>query len=525
MESEGGVEGKNHDQTTNAVPFADEELFTKFISKLGRDTLRYLPAAIIPAGLGIVSVMVFSRIFMPNAYGQYALLVAATGTLTSLLSTWIQESVVRYLPRFREEQRLPEFSNNLTAILLIITVTVASLSALIYPFFKLFLGAYGRFYIPGALLVIAGFLFSNLNTVFQANLQPRKYAKYRIANAIGRLLLALAFVLLIAKDVLGLIVGAAVSSFILVGLMIKELKLSSHWENFVKAFDPLLLKKFALYGFPMIGWIMGAQILGISDRFIIGAFKGPAQVGIYASNYRLVSTGIGFVSGPILMATYPLIMNAWAGGNTARIGEIISAFSRYFLLVVGPFMAYVSVFSHEITTVLLGKAYREGYVIIPIILAGFFAWNFAMYGHKGLEIMEKTRIMLLLVMICAGVNVVLNLIFVPLYGYKGAAVTTLISYLLYPLLVYPTTKHYIKWQIPWRSVGNITISSLAIAGLLGALRFAFIGRMNIILALAISGGVASPVYLGLLYVMKEMRGYEVRYLKRKVAGLGFRYRQ
>ena len=532
MGSEERVKVKNQDMPPEGQgsppetpPSSEEELFAKFISKLGKDTFSYLPAVIIPAVLGVISVMVFTRIFIPDVYGQYALVVASTGILTSLLSAWIQQSVVRYLPRSREEGHLPDFLNNLTAILLTITVAVASLSALIYLFLKPSLGAYSRFYGAGVLLIISGFIFGNLNTVFQANLQPKKYAKYQVAYAVGRLSFAMALIFLISRDVVSLIIGAVVGYVILIGPMIKELRLFNHWKGLVKSFDPSLLKTFALYGFPMIGWFMGAQILGISDKFIIGAFKGAAQVGIYASNYGLVSRGIGLISGPILMATSPLIINAWESGNKDRIGKIIAAFSRYFLLVAVPFMAYVSVFSREIATILLGRSYREGYVIIPVILAGFLAWNFTMYGHKGLEIMEKTRIMLLLVMICAGVNVVLNLIFVPLYGYKGAAATTLISYLLYPLLVYPTTKHYIKWQIPWRSMGNITISSLAIAGLLGALKFAFIGRMNVILALAISAVVAFPVYLGLLYVMREVRGYEIRYLKRKAASLGFRYRQ
>jgi len=530
MGSEGRLKVKNQHvplkvqgSPPETPPFTDEELFAKFISKLGKDTFSYLPAAIIPAGLSLVSVMIFTHIFTPNAYGQYALVTTATGILTALLTEWIKQSVLRYSSRFRGEQRLARFSSTLAFVLLATALLFVLLSSLTYPFLRPFLGGYSRFYFPGVLFVVAGFLFYSLAAIFQANLQAKRYAKYQIASAVGRLFLALAFVLLVARDVLGLIIAAAVSYFILIGPMAKESGLLSYRKNLFRFFDPSLLRKIAAYGFPMIGWFMGVQILGFSDRFIIGAFKGPSQVGVYASNYSLISRGLGLVTGPILMAAHPLIVNAWEKGNKDQIQKIIATFSRYFLLATIPFMAYVSVFSHEIVGLLLGKAYREGYVIMPIILAGFLVWNFSMYGHKGLELMEKTRIMLLLVVICAVTNIILNLFFVPLYGYKGAAVTTLISYLLYPLLVYRATKPYVKWQIPWRSVGNIAISSLILAGLLVALRSTLIGRLNIVLSLVIAGGIALLIYFGSLYILREIKTYEIRYLKLKAGNLGFKF--
>ncbi|NIA10261.1 MAG: oligosaccharide flippase family protein, partial [Nitrospiraceae bacterium] len=116
------------------IPFTDEKLFTGFIQKLGKDTLSYLPAVIIPAGLSLISVMIFTRIFRPNAYGQYALVIATTGILTALLSAWIQQSVLRYLPKYRVEKRLPELFNNLTTIILIILIAISLLFTLFYFF-------------------------------------------------------------------------------------------------------------------------------------------------------------------------------------------------------------------------------------------------------------------------------------------------------------------------------------------------------------------------------------------------------
>lgn len=37
----------------------------------------------------------------------------------------------------------------------------------------------------------------------------------------------------------------------------------------------------------MVGWMLGGQILGIADRFVIGAFRDTREVGIYSANYTL----------------------------------------------------------------------------------------------------------------------------------------------------------------------------------------------------------------------------------------------
>jgi len=141
---------------------------------------------------------------------------------------------------------------------------------------------------------------------------------------------------------------------------------------------------------------------------------------------------------------------------------------------------------------------ENGSIIIPIVLIGWVALQFTMYGHKGLEIMEKTNIISLLIAICVIVNVSLNFIFVPAYGYIAAAFANLISYLLYPFMVYFVTKSYIKWRIPWNSMAKITFSSLITAGLLAAFKFLLFDSLLNIGLLAVLSLSGFFIYISLL---------------------------
>jgi O-antigen/teichoic acid export membrane protein len=241
-------------------------------------------------------------------------------------------------------------------------------------------------------------------------------------------------------------------------------------------------------------------------------------VGIYAANFNLVSMGILFVSTPLLSAALPLIVNAWEQGHEARIQRVISNFSRYYLLSAIPVVAFALVFSREIAAVFLGEGFREGYRIMPFVLVGSLLWNFAMYGHKGIKLLEKTRIMLLLVSVCCVINIVLNFIFVPKYGYFAAAVTTMASHAVYPVLVYFVTKRYLAWVIPWRSVFNIVLAGAVASACWWGVGRVLSDRFHLLLILLIALGAGLVVYMGALAVTGELRDYERRLFAFKRGG-------
>jgi O-antigen/teichoic acid export membrane protein len=50
-----------------------------------------------------------------------------------------------------------------------------------------------------------------------------------------------------------------------------------------------LMRAFLLFGLPMTVWFFSGVLLDVGDRFVINYFLGPAPVGIYDANYRLIA--------------------------------------------------------------------------------------------------------------------------------------------------------------------------------------------------------------------------------------------
>jgi O-antigen/teichoic acid export membrane protein len=68
------------------------------------------------------------------------------------------------------------------------------------------------------------------------------------------------------------------------------------------------------------------------------------------------------------------------------------------------------------------------------LIASAFLWQSALIFHKPLELLFRQKSMLFLITISLAVNLMLNLILVPRYGFRAAAITSLISVALYSFL-------------------------------------------------------------------------------------------
>ena len=180
--------------------------------------------------------------------------------------------------------------------------------------------------------------------------------------------------------------------------------------------------------------------------------------------------------------------------------DVIASFSRLYVYAVMPILIVITLCSHELADILLGSAFREGSGIIPILVFGMMVRGFSMYGHKGLELAERTHVMFVLVAISAAFNVVLNLIFVPIYGYTAAAVTTVAGYVLYPILVHRASRSHVPWRVPWRAIAAALSAGLVSMAAGALVRRAMPGQ-HPLPVIAAAGATALAVYSVAVFLM------------------------
>ncbi|MFW9995582.1 MAG: oligosaccharide flippase family protein [Candidatus Odinarchaeota archaeon] len=416
---------------------------------------KYFFASIVSTGLSFISIPVFTRLFTREDYGIVSVFNAYLLIFAVLLTANCHSSVGRY---YFEEK--PDF-NEFLGTTLILVVSVFSVCAFLL---LLFYDQIARLMnLPEILLMFL--LFTSFFTIFYdiylqiLNAQKRssEYAAISIANGAFTLGLAIILVLLLAEN---RYLGRIWASF-LVGIIFsiycffKIVRISKF------AVKKEHIKYILIFSVPLIPYTLSAVILAFFDRIFINYTIDSAAAGVYSVGYAVAS-----LLSMVIAATQTALMPDFFGFlNRKQYARLDSLVSRVFAIVTIAALGLI-LFARDIIVILADVKFHEGLVVIPIVVIGLvFYGMYTVYGRY-ITYMKK-NIYVSLVMIFSGiVNIILNVVFIPEYGYIAGAYTTVVSYFLLFITTWVVAKRIFKEKMtPLWGLGK---SLLIMFGFLGA---------------------------------------------------------
>lgn len=190
-----------------------------------------------------------------------------------------------------------------------------------------------------------------------------------------------------------------------------------------KGFNTAYIKHALKISVPLILHGAALNILSNSDRIMITWLADASQAGIYSLVYSL---------GMVTYAITVSIDGIWIPWFTNKMKEKsydeINYITKDYIKLITYIMCGLIIVSPEILKILASKSYWEGIKLIPIIIVAnflFFAYNI----YSNLEhYYKKSNQITALTILAAVLNLVLNYIFIPKFGYVAVAFTTAISY-------------------------------------------------------------------------------------------------
>lgn len=200
------------------------------------------------------------------------------------------------------------------------------------------------------------------------------------------------------------------------------------WGNIMmkgKKFIDISYWKFSLsLSLPLVGYALASQVLGVSDRMMIAKMVNNRAVGIYSTVYSVSS----------------LFIMVWTAINSSFVPFLYQNLNKenqkikntsYTLLVGYSLVAILAVLlAPEIIKVLATEEYYEAIYIMPPIAIGVYMTSVANMYSNILLYVKKSKYIMYSSGIAAILNVVLNQICIPIFGYMVAAYTTMISYII-----------------------------------------------------------------------------------------------
>lgn len=181
-----------------------------------------------------------------------------------------------------------------------------------------------------------------------------------------------------------------------------------------------------LFNLPLIPHYLSNILLGQSDRIMIAKMCGNSQAGIYSVAGSLHG-GVAVVVSAINSAFIPWLYNELKADKFCEIHKK----AEQLIILMGTFVFGIVSCTPEIIHILAAKEYYEAIYVVPSILMGsFFSLLYMFAGN--IEVFYGKRIF----MTCATafsalLNIFLNYILIPKYGYLVCGYTTLFCEFIY----------------------------------------------------------------------------------------------
>lgn len=394
-----------------------------------RDMLWYLLGTIIPMGINVIKTPVFTRHYSAEDYGYLGLVMGIFLYISTVSYSWLSSCVWRFYNFFERNKILNKFYSNLLFLYLISSV-VMFLCSLI------FIAFYHTPFLVYKLIILCFFHFvlKELLGLFYVILRIKGYAKLNNTLLITQAVLSF-IVLLFSVFVLDFDITSLISSSITIDLIFVIgviIYLIYHKKIEVLKLDLVrmrYLRVFLNFGSFILISSMITLLLVSSDRYILAMYDNMKNVGIYTKVYDIAQISItAFVF--VFFSVINPKMNKELSHNIDEADNLLGKYLFGYIFTLLPVTFLISIFSKEIAEILLGKEFRSGYVIMPYVFFSAFIYGIITINQNKLKFRNKLKTVLQILITCLVINVILNFLIVPTYGYIGAAITTLISYIL-----------------------------------------------------------------------------------------------
>jgi O-antigen/teichoic acid export membrane protein len=395
-----------------------------------RKMINYIPGRLLIGILNFLPIILLTKLMDPREYGQYKFVFIGATFLIIFTIGWLNQAIVRFWHSFPDKKIL--FS---TSIFSIITISIITL--LLLYIVNIFIDFANNQLLTIAFLLLVGKPIFDLNTSIYRNMELLKeFNKNEIIRIISLIIGILLLVPLLNSYGAILAVGL---SYLIVNI-ISILRLKSHISLNKKDIKLNSLKELFLYGYPLIFTMFSGVIIASSDQFMIGIFQDEKQVGIYAANYDILEKVLLYINSIFVLATTPKLIKIFDEKGIDEARKFNTIIYDVFLSLFLP-MGFLIVLNDKLfITIFTDESYYSGRLLVVLIVLSMFVNALNMYIVKGLTVIKKTKAIAFIYLFGAILNIILNLVLIPLFSIYGAIIATLVSYIVLTVLSIIYTK-------------------------------------------------------------------------------------
>ena len=400
------------------------------VIKAGNDVkagIWYTVGNFVNRGIAFLSTPIFTRLLTKEDYGEFSNFTAWAEMLMVFTSLDMYASINRAYQDYEED-----FDTYMSTI----SWLSISFSAFCYLAVWLFRGWAVELFgmsLSYINMLFIYLIFAPASQLFLTWQRIRGKYKTAIFVSLGSALLSLGLSLLMVLTFQNKVLGR------LVGYVLPVVMINAVLYGFFLSRGKHFIREKAKYALalavPLIPHHLSGSILAKSDQFMIRRYCGSADLAVYSFAYDC-SLVVSILSTSINQAYVPWLYRKLKENEFDEIDRQARRLLILFLLLVLGIMLLVP----EMAYILGSGKYTDSVYMIPVIMGGY-CLRFLYTYYVNIELFCKKSLAISLATIfAAAINVGLNLLWIPQYGYQAAAFTTIIGFAVLYIVHYNVVK-------------------------------------------------------------------------------------
>lgn len=408
------------------------------IKRLGKHSIVYGLGHILTRSLGFLLLPLHTNYLAKGPFGLAALVFGFLALMTILYTYGVDAAFLRYyiLSENRDEQKRM-FS---TAF---ITVFWSSLAFSLAIFLgagwiaEILLGSRNEAQLirlsSGILLFDAVAVMPFL--VLRAKEQSIRFVSIKMFNILVAIVFNVVFLVVYRFSVDGIFWANLIASAATLLALIPVIA-----ANFNFNYSGETLKRLLRFGLPYIPATLAVVIMDVIDRYILRIYSGEEVVGVYHAGHKLGMV-MALIVAAFRFAWHPFFLATVKQENAQHV---FSRVLTYFMLVCGLVYVGISFFVDDLVRLhigqmtIFGEDYWAGTGIVPIIMLAYAFYGAYLNFLVGIYLEKKTGYLPFITGFGATVNIVGNILLIPIWGMYGAAWSTVLGYFAMAVALYAT---------------------------------------------------------------------------------------
>lgn len=380
----------------------------------------FLVCSFLQKGISMITTPIFTRLMTTEEYGRYNVFNSWYSIISVFVTLSLSSGVFSQgIVKFEEDRdRFTSSLQGITAIMCVLWIVV----------YLLFSSFWNQLFSLNTIQMLSLLIMCWTSSAFLFwAVEQRTLNKYQN-------LVALTFVVSLAKPILGIIlVSSAVDKATarIIGLVAVEAVAAIYCFIIHIRKSKVLVDinywKYAIgFNLPLIPHYLSQTVLNNSDRIMIERMVGVDKAGIYGIAYS-ISLIMIFFHNALSQTISPWMFKKIKDRHYQDIAPV--AYGT--LAFIGIMNIFLIAAAPEVVRIFAPPEYYEAiWVVPPVAMSCFFLFMYDYFARFEFYY-EKTKKIMLASIFGAILNLVLNYIFIQIWGYIAAAYTTLVCYIVY----------------------------------------------------------------------------------------------